>query len=331
MKPPRFWDSGLDPRSREAAPMTRVLLSPLSALYVWGIRRKLRRATPEHPPVPVICVGNVTVGGVGKTPIVRAIRELLTSKGQRTASLSRGYGGQDPGPLKVDPSVHTAEDVGDEPLMMASDGESWIGRDRPVAAAAMAADGVDVIIMDDGHQNPSLAKTLSLVAIDSHAPFGNGYCLPKGPLREPVADALARADGVLLVGTGPVPTELAEFQRPVLRVTLQPIQAPPGGPIVAFAGIGRPEKFFDSLTAAGANLKEAVGYPDHHAYSGSELGFLNRLAADYGAKLITTDKDLARLKAGDREGILSWPIEAIFEEPEGLDVLLQGALEDRAP
>lgn len=331
MKPPRFWDSGLDPRSREAAPMTRALLSPLSALYVWGIRRKLRRAMPTPPPIPVICVGNVTVGGVGKTPIVRELRKLMASKDLRTASLSRGYGGQEPGPLKVDPSVHSAGYVGDEPLMMASDGESWIGRDRSAAATAMAADGVEVVIMDDGHQNPSLAKTLSLVAIDSEAPFGNGYCLPKGPLREPVADALARADGVLLVGGGPVPPEVAGFEKPILRVTLKATQTPPGDPVVAFAGIGRPEKFFDSLSAAGADLKEAVGYPDHHTYSASDLTFLKKLAADYGAKLITTDKDVARLNAADREGILSWPIEAVFEAPETLDLLLQGALEDGVP
>lgn len=331
MKSPRFWDSGLDPRSREAAPLTRALLTPLSALYVWGLRRKLKRAKSFSAPVPVICIGNLTVGGVGKTPIVRALRQRLTRRGLRAASLSRGYGGTLHGPLMVQPSQHTARDVGDEPLMLAQDGESWIGRDRPEAATAMAADGVDVIIMDDGHQNPSLQKTLSLVTIDSEAPFGNGYCLPKGPLREPVKDGLARADAVFLVGPGARPKALEEGKLSVLRVILEPVAAPPDGPLVAFAGIGRPEKFFDSLSSAGADVKEAVAYGDHHAYSQGDLKFLRQLAADYGARLITTDKDIARLATSDRDGLLTWSIEAVFEDAEGLDALLDQALVRTVP
>ena len=158
MKAPYFWSAGLDPRSREAAPLTRMLLTPLAALYTFGIRRKLAAAKPEKIPARIICVGNLTVGGVGKTPVVEAIRRKASETGLRAASLSRGYGGTMEGPLKVDPAQHTAADVGDEPLMLAATGETWISRNRTEGARAMAADGVDLIVMDDGHQNPSPSR-----------------------------------------------------------------------------------------------------------------------------------------------------------------------------
>jgi tetraacyldisaccharide 4'-kinase len=294
--------------------MTRLILTPLEVLYVWAVKRKLSRGRPARAPVPVVCVGNLTVGGVGKTPIVAMIRDMLTAKGLRAATLSRGYGGSERGPLKVDPAHHTAADIGDEPLMLSSRGESWIGRDRPIAAAAMAADGVDVIVMDDGHQNPSLAKTLSLVALDGAAPFGNGFCLPKGPLREPVETGLARADALLLVGDGDIPTAVLAAGKPVWRVHLEPRGTVPDGPLIAFAGIGRPAKFFDSLTETGANLKDGVGFADHYVYTRSDMDFLSRLAADHSARLITTEKDYARLPTDWRSDILTWPIQAAIRD-----------------
>lgn len=330
MRPPHFWSAGLDPKSREAAPLTRAFLTPLAALYTLGIRRKLARARPAAPPIPVVCVGNLTVGGVGKTPLVAAIRARLAGTGQRAASLSRGYGGTEKGPLQIDPAIHTAREVGDEPLMLAASGEAWIGADRPAAVAAMAAAGVDVAIMDDGHQNPSLAKTVSLVAIDAAAPFGNGFVLPKGPLREPVADGLARADAVILVGDGPAPASVTASGKPILRAHIRPTGEAPDGPLVAFAGIGRPTKLFDSLTDAGADLREAVGFPDHHPYRPGDLDFLRKLAADHEARLITTEKDLARLTPEAREDILAWPVEAVFEDDAALDAMLAALLESPA-
>ena len=331
MKPPHFWKAGLDPKSREAAPLTRALLTPFAGLYGAVLRRKLARASPASADLGVICVGNLTVGGVGKTPVVAAIRERLTRCGVRAASLSRGYGGRLQGPLRVDTSSHLAGDVGDEPLMLAASGEAWIGRDRPAAAKAMAHAGVEVAVMDDGHQNPSLTKDLSLVVIDAAAPFGNGHLLPKGPLREPVADGLARCDAVILMGDGPCPAEVVASQRPVLRARLSPRGPAPHGPLVAFAGIGRPEKFFDSLSEAGADLRETVPYPDHHAYSDRELDWLGRLAEERGARLITTEKDYVRLPSGRRSGLLAWPVEACFEAPEALDALLAPFAAQKAP
>ena len=326
MKAPHFWSAGLDPRSREAAPLIRILLTPLAALYTMGIRRKLANAKPAAVPVPIICVGNLTVGGVGKTPVVEAIRRMASEAGLRAASLSRGYGGSLSGPLRVDPAGHAAAEVGDEPLMLAASGEAWIGRDRAEAARAMAADGVRLIVMDDGHQNPSVAKDLSLVVIDAAAPFGNAFVLPKGPLREPVADGLTRAQGVVLMGEGKELTAVQKSRLPVLRAAIAPSGAVPEGPLVAFAGIGRPVKFFDGLKAAGADLREGVPYGDHHVFTASDLRFLHDLAASHGARLITTTKDHVRLPADERQRILAFPVEARFEDEAALRALLAPVL-----
>lgn len=326
MKPPRFWASGLDPRSREAAPLTRVLLTPISALYAFMVNRKLKFATPVDVGLPVICIGNLTVGGVGKTPIVQAVRAHLSDAGMRSASLSRGYGGKLKGPLKVSPGDHSAADVGDEPLMLASSGESWIGADRAAAAQAMKDAGVQDIIMDDGHQNHGLQKTLSLIVIDAGTAFGNGHMIPKGPLREPIASGLARADAVILIGDGETPPEVTQSSLPVWRAKLMPQSLPPTGPLVAFAGIGRPEKFFDGLKAAGASLAEEVPFPDHHAFTSADLDYLQTLSTERGASLITTEKDHVRLPPEMRSRVAVFPIAAQFEMPTALDDILAPVL-----
>lgn len=322
MRAPYFWSAGLDPKSREAAPLTRLLLTPFSMLYLWGLRRKLARAVPDVAPIPVICIGNLTAGGAGKTPVTEAIRNRIIARGLRAASLSRGHGGRERGPLKVDAAAHTYREVGDEPLLLAGNGEAWIGRDRPEAARAMAADGVGVILMDDGHQNPSLKKDLTFIVIDAGAPFGNDEVLPKGPLRERVPEGLARADAVILMGEGAVPREVAASGLPVLRARLAPAEAPPPGPLVAFAGIGRPQKFFDSLAEAGGHLSDAVPFADHHPYSYGDLRFLRRLAHDHGARLVTTTKDHVRLPPEVRQEIHAWPVTAVFEDAAALDAVL---------
>ncbi|MEL6569779.1 MAG: tetraacyldisaccharide 4'-kinase [Pseudomonadota bacterium] len=326
MKPPHFWSAGLDPKSREAAPLTRALLTPVEALYIWGFKRRWKKATPAPAPVPIICVGNVTVGGVGKTPIVALIRERVGEMGYRAASLSRGHGGRLKGPVKVDPAEHDAGDVGDEPLMLACSGESWIGRDRAAAATAMANAGVDVIVMDDGFQTPSVEKTLSFLVIDGEAGFGNGYCLPKGPMREPYNTANERADHSVITGDAKrLPEALLNG---AFRTRLVPRAGAPDGPLVAFAGIGRPTKVFDSLKAAGADLRDGVGFGDHYVYKQSDIDFLRKLAKDHGARLITTEKDYVRLPEDWREGILAWPVTMDFgDDLERLDEVLQTAIE----
>ena len=324
MRPPRFWDRDVDPRSCEAAPLTRLLLTPLAMLYAGVTERRIAKTQPLRLSIPVICVGNLTAGGTGKSPVAAGLRDMLKARypGTRIATLSRGYGGALKGPLKVDVSTHTASDVGDEPLMLACSGEAWIGAYRAAAGQAMEADGVDLIIMDDGHQNPSLHKDVSLIVVDSEAGFGNGYVIPKGPLREPVAAGLARADAVIVTGPGGIPEELSGTALPVIRATIQPTAPLQKQAYVAFAGIGRPEKFFDTLEACGSKPLDAVPFPDHHTYSDSDVRYLNELAKQYDAQLITTEKDFVRLREDQRSGIVTLPIRAEFGDRSALDRVL---------
>ncbi|MEL7128622.1 MAG: tetraacyldisaccharide 4'-kinase [Pseudomonadota bacterium] len=323
MKAPYFWSAGLDPRSREAAPLTRALLSPLAALYAATTARRQRTTRAVALPVPVICVGNVTSGGSGKTPIAAAIRAQLTSWGIRAATLSRGHGGRLTGPIQVAPS-HTHIDVGDEPAMLSRTGESWIARNRGDGGEEMVRAGVEAIVMDDGHQNPQLEKTVSLLVIDAAAPFGNGHVLPKGPLREPVQAALERTDLVVVSGDGPVPAIVQRSGIRTIRSQLRRMTELPSGPIIAFAGIGRPEKFFASIEDGGGALVDAMSFPDHHRYRPRDIQNLRNLAEDHGATLVTTRKDHVRLPGPLAEGILPIDVQAEFEPTTAIDDLLRG-------
>jgi len=327
MRPPHFWSADLDPQSRAAAPLTRALLTPFAALYAAITARRIAKSNPVKVSVPVICVGNITSGGSGKTPIVEALRARLLDKNIRAASLSRGYGGRLPGPVQVDPETHAANDVGDEPLMLSASGPSWISRDRHAGALAMIEAGIDAIIMDDGHQNTKLIKDLSLVVIDSHAPFGNGYVLPKGPLREPPQTGLARADAVILMGDGPTPTLLKTLNLPTVHARLVQRSALPKGPLFAFAGIGRPERFFDSLRQGGADICDTFGFPDHHPYTTRDLTRLRTLAETHGYTLVTTRKDFVRLPPDAQKDVQPIDIQVEFDDPSSLDALLASVFE----
>ncbi len=322
MREPYFWRV-TDKRSRAAAPMSKLLMTPLSMLYRYAGQRRIRTTTPVDAGLPVVCIGNLTLGGAGKTPVTEIVRAHYTAKGLRAASLSRGYRGSLEGAHRVDPTRHTAGEVGDEPLMLSASGESWISVDRPVGARAMKADGVQLIVMDDGHQNPTLKKDLSVVVIDAGNPFGNGHVFPKGPLRERVSDGLARADGVVLMGDGDIPEALAVFAGPVLRARLVSLAPLPPGRYVAFAGIGRPARFFDALQKQpGVDLAEGAPYPDHHMFTSDDLDFLMKLATERNAQLVTTDKDHVRLPAGMKAKVLRSSVRAQFDDPTALAALL---------
>lgn len=332
MKPPYFWKAGLDPWSRDAAPLTRQILTPAAWLYAALTARRIRQTVPRKVSAFVMCIGNVTAGGTGKSPIVQALRSNLTNEtGLRVASLSRGYGGMLKGPLRVDETEHDASAVGDEPLMLSLSGESWIGRDRAQAGADMSSQGVDIIIMDDGHQNPTLSKDLSIVVIDAEAGFGNGFVIPKGPLREPAPIGLQRADLIIAMGDGDLPAFVAESGTPIFRADLIPDASPPPGPYVAFAGIGRPEKFFLSLESLNCDVRDTVPFDDHHPYRADDLAYLRRLADDHGAKLITTEKDYARLPLAQRGGVMTLPVTVEFDDASGLMQFLLTALERHDP
>jgi tetraacyldisaccharide 4'-kinase len=329
MREPYFWRD-LPKGSRARAPMLRLLLTPVAMAYANAGANRLKKTAPGDPGLPVICVGNLTLGGAGKTPVSADIRRRLSAMGKRVGTLSRGYGGSLDGPVRVDAKTHTAKEVGDEPLMLAGSGEAWISKDRLAGAIAMREAGLQAVVMDDGHQNPTVKKAASIVVIDAREPFGNGFVFPKGPLREPVARGLARADAVVLMGDGEAPGQLASFKGPVLRGKLVPTAPPDPGTYVAFAGIGRPERFFDALKATpGIELSEAAPYPDHHPYEKSDLDFLMKLAAERKARLITTEKDHVRLSPEMRMRVAVAKVEARIENGSELDALLARALEAR--
>jgi tetraacyldisaccharide 4'-kinase len=316
MRAPDIWQR-TDWRARLAV----AGLAPLGWLYNAAVALKARRAKPFRAPVPVICVGNLTAGGTGKTPIAIAIAEALKTRGDQPFFLTRGHGGALRGPVRVMPG-HTAADVGDEPLLLAETAPVIVARNRAQGAVLAAAEGADVLVMDDGHQNFTLAKDLSLIVIDAQEQFGNGQVLPAGPLREYPAQGLARADAVIVVGDGDA--ALPTFAGPRLRAHIAHAEVPQfkGAPAVAFAGIGRPEKFFHSLRACGAEIRAEVRFPDHHVYTPAEIARLKASARRHGALLITTGKDYVRLTEIERTDVLYLPVRATFENDAALAALL---------
>lgn len=328
---PRWW------YRRKGAPgaVTRLALRPVSWLWAAVTARRIAAVTPEDVGAPVICVGNITMGGTGKTPVAREILRRLAARGIAAHALSRGYGGREPGPLRVDPAMHTASDVGDEPMMLAQDFPTWVARDRVAGARAAVAGGAAAIVMDDGHQNPALRKALSLVVVDGETrndewPFGDGAVFPSGPMREPLAAGLARADAVVLLLpadlAGPDAELLAQFgQTPVLIARLEPVAPPPEGRLYAFAGIGKPWKFERALLAAGADLAEFAPLPDHAPFTRDILETMAAHAAGAGATLLTTEKDWVRLPAEWRGRVACWPVRAVFAD-DAIDRLLASVL-----
>jgi tetraacyldisaccharide 4'-kinase len=322
-------------RSGRGMPRTRALLIPLSWIWAAVTAGRIARARPADPGAPVICVGNVTMGGVGKTPVVREIARRLAGRGVDVHLLSRGYGGRLAGPAPVE-ARHTAAEVGDEPKMLARDFPVWIARDRAAGAAAAAGAGAQAIVMDDGHQNPSVKKALSLVVIDGETrggewPFGDGRVFPVGPLREPMAAGLARADAVVLLLPADLSTADPELlavlaPTPVLTAHLEPAATPPKGPLVGFAGVGKPWKVERALKAAGAELADFAPFPDHFGYDEASLKRLADRAAQFHAGLITTEKDWVRLPPAWRERVTPWPVRARFDDEAALDAVLAKAL-----
>lgn len=321
LKPPRFW---ADPSSRVAA-----LLSPLSALYAAGrrIHQCTRRAYRSK--LPVVCIGNIVAGGSGKTPTVIALVRLIREKGlfQSPCVLTRGYGGALTGPTLVDLDHHTVADVGDEALLLAHHAPVIVSHDRIAGAKLAELSGADIIIMDDGFQNPTLHKTLSILVIDTGYGLGNGRQIPAGPLRESLPSALRRADAVLAI-TPPDGTTTDgpwnNTQTPVLRAQLMPASTIDSTtPLIAFAGLGRPEKFFETLTAGGVQIISTHAFADHHPYTDADLAPLAAQAEDKKATLITTEKDYVRLPPAYRDKVAVLPVELRFESPDDVLNLLR--------
>jgi tetraacyldisaccharide 4'-kinase len=294
------------------------LLAPLGALYGASVACKAKTSRSYRAAIPVICVGNLTAGGSGKTPVAIAVAQALIARGARPFFLTRGYGGNVRRAVLATQS-DSARLVGDEALLLADTAPVIVAADRAEGAALAEARSAGIIVMDDGHQNFGLRKTLSLIVVDGQTGFGNGRMIPAGPLREPVAQGLARADAVIVMGEGT--PDLEGFDRPVLRARLRADgETLRGRKIFAFAGIGRPEKFMNSLRQAGAIITGAKFFPDHHPYRAREIAALRTAAGN--ALLVTTEKDLVRLAPEQRTGIAVLPVRAVFDNPAGLARLL---------
>lgn len=302
------------------------ILAPLGWLYAAGTARRLRQPG-YRPQVPVICVGNLVAGGAGKTPTTLALAQRLIARGCAVHIVSRGHGGRLSGPVRVDDRQHHAEDVGDEPLLLAAFAPVWVARDRAAGVQAAEAAGAQVILLDDGFQNPTVRQTLSLVVVDAARGFGNGRCIPAGPLREPIEVGLARADLVLSIGDEAAQTRFAALWGAMIRVPqlcgrLVPLAMGmdwTGARVLAFAGIADPERFFATLRSQGAEVLRGEALADHAALSETLLRRLEAEAAAAGAQLVTTEKDAARLPPQWRAKVLTLVVRLEVEDWEPLD------------
>jgi tetraacyldisaccharide 4'-kinase len=298
MREPGFWHGPSSLKSH--------LLRPLGALYGAIAARRLQRGGLDAG-IPVLCVGNYHVGGAGKTPTVLALAKLLRDLGETPVVLSRGYGGKLRGPVKVDPAHHAAADVGDEPLMLAATLPVVVARKRADGVPLAYAQGASVILMDDGFQSPVVAKDASLIVIDGNRGLGNGQVFPAGPLRAPLRPQIARTDALVVVGNGTaadaVAADIAAQGKPVLRAHLEPNEASvavlAGKRVLAFAGIGDPARFFATLKASGIEVVRSRAFADHHSFSKAEIERLIAEASREALTLVTTEKDLARLRHGE--------------------------------
>ncbi|MBR72991.1 MAG: tetraacyldisaccharide 4'-kinase [Rhodospirillaceae bacterium] len=316
-KAPRFWHD-------DNALFLPIILTPFSILYQACAFFYALFSTPKALGVPVICVGNLVAGGAGKTPTAIAISKLLYDRGENPHFLCRGYGGRLKGPIKVNPDIHTVRCVGDEALLLASRAPTWVSKNKLKGANTAAKNGASIIIMDDGYQNRSVKKNMSIIVVDGDFGFGNNRILPAGPLRESPKKGIKRANAIVIIGNKNF------YHQSLLSQELLHARFVPNieshqlrdKTVIAFAGIGRPEKFFNTLRSLGCNLTTTASFPDHHLYSPEEVMCLIEKASELGAELVTTEKDWMRLDLDSQSFVKFVSGDIEWEEPEKIELIL---------
>lgn len=333
MRAPSFWQPG-------EGGLLKALLTPLSCLY-WQVakRDQAQKATKAYQPkIPVICVGNLVAGGQGKTPVVIDILDRIAARGIEVHALSRGHGGNLEGPVRIDPDLHEAERAGDEPLLIARTAPVWVAKDRALGAKMAEDHGAETIVMDDGFQNPSVTKTMSLIVIDGGFGFGNQAMIPAGPLREPLTAGLHRASATLIIGDDRWQTEAlirkAAPDLPILKAHIVPAEGADdiaGQPVIAFAGIGRPDKFYQTLESLDCKVLARHDFDDHHLYTHDDIRPILKEAAETSALAVTTAKDFIRIPIDQRQDIHTLNIALHWEDPDALEKLIEEALAHGRP
>ena len=327
MRAPDFWD-------RKTDGIFPALLRPLGCITAAMAALRISHGTPWKAPVPVICVGNLVAGGAGKTPVALDLVARLTARGLAVHVVMRGYGGTEIGPLRVDRTTHTAAQVGDEALLLAAAAPTWVSRDRKNGASAAVDAGAQIIVLDDGFQNTALHKDLKLLVVDGSYGFGNGRVMPAGPLRETIPAGLKRADALVLLGADEADVwgrvQRAGFKGlDVVRARFTPNSGAldlKGREVFAFAGIGRPQKFFDTVSQLGCKLVGCKAFDDHHPYSDAEVQAILDAAA--GATVVTTTKDLVRLSTKHAKQVRAVSVDLVWKDDVQIDALLDKVIGD---
>ncbi len=324
MRSPSFWNIKT---GRDSAIFLRTLLMPFSYIYDYFTQKRIYEANPKYLGIPVISIGNITLGGTGKTPIAIEIANIFEKIWGKPAIVSRGYGGSLINATKVTPNL-SAKDVGDEPLMLSRYHDVFISKNRIEAAELALNNGAKAIILDDAHQNPFLKKHISFVVIDGAIGFGNGQICPAGPLRESPENGLKRADAIIWVGDKTLLNEeLENNQKPIFFANIiAKKKYDLEDSFLAFCGIGRPQKFHDTLKENNVKIIDLIPFPDHHFYSEKELKMIDERAKIENCKIITTEKDFVRLPKWFQEKCETFEIIIDFEDKNKLEDFIQQKL-----
>jgi tetraacyldisaccharide 4'-kinase len=315
-KPPSFWDKSGHPLA--------IAFEPFSWLYRLGMAVHQRAKTPCRSCIPVISVGNIVLGGAGKTPVTLALAKILQAKGYTPHVISRGYGGSVNKPVQIDPFLHNYQEVGDEPLLLAKVAPTWVSKNRRAAADLAIQAGADILLLDDAHQNQDLIKDICFLVVSASQGFGNGRVFPSGPLRQSLPSGLKKATAIIFIGEeeDALPQQLIDISYPLIRAKIVPVNPDPC-PVIGFAGLGYPEKFHQTLINSGYEVLGFIPFADHCPYTLEDLQQLKKKAQEMQALLITTEKDYARIPETGREGILSLPVRLAFQEDDKLEKVLQ--------